>query len=62
MDYDEILKILGKPDNCESVLNMKSCRWEESSKNITIKLFQTKWFFYPAMGFKNRFGRFELAK
>jgi len=36
LEYDEVLKILGKPDNCESVLNMKNCIWEESSKIITI--------------------------
>jgi hypothetical protein len=36
LEYDEVLKILGKPDNCKSVLNMKNCIWEESSKIITI--------------------------
>ena len=42
MEYDEVLKILGKPDNCESVLNMKSCTWEESPKNIKILIFADK--------------------
>jgi outer membrane protein assembly factor BamE (lipoprotein component of BamABCDE complex) len=36
MDYDEVLKILGKPDNCESILNMRNCTWEESSKNMEL--------------------------
>ena len=42
MEYDEVLKILGKPDNCESVLNMKNCTWEESQKNIKILIFADK--------------------
>lgn len=42
MEYDEVLKILGKPDNCESVLNMKNCTWEESPKIIKILIFADK--------------------
>ena len=42
MEYSEVLKILGKPDNCESVLNMKNCTWEESQKNIKILIFADK--------------------
>ena len=50
MDYDEVLKIIGKPDNCESVLNMKNCIWEESSKSITIKVFANKVVFLSGHG------------
>jgi len=41
-EYDEVLKILGEPDNCESVLNMKNCIWEESSKIIKIVIVSDK--------------------
>lgn len=50
MDYDEVLKIIGKPDNCESVLNMRNCIWEESSKSITIKVFANKVVFLSGHG------------
>ncbi len=50
MDYDEVLKIIGKPDNCKSVLNMKNCIWEESSKSITIKVFANKVVFLSGHG------------
>lgn len=50
MDYDEVLKIIGKPDNCKSVLNMKNCMWEESSKSITIKVFANKVVFLSGHG------------
>ena len=50
MDYDEVLKIIGKPDNCKSVLNMKNCIWEESSKSITIKIVANKVVFLSGHG------------
>jgi len=50
MDYDEVLKIIGKPDNCKSVLNMRNCIWEESSKSITIKVFANKVVFLSGHG------------
>jgi len=50
MEYDEVLKILGKPDNCESILNMKNCIWEESSKSITIQLVADKVVFLFGQG------------
>jgi len=50
MEYDEVLKILGKPDNCESILNMKNCIWEESSKSITIKIITDKVVFLSSHG------------
>lgn len=50
MDYDEVLEILGKPDNCESILNMKNCIWEESSKSITIKIAANKVVFISSHG------------
>lgn len=42
LGYEEVLKILGKPDNCESVLNMKNCIWKESSKTIKIVIVADK--------------------
>jgi hypothetical protein len=50
MDYDEVLEILGKPDNCESILNMKNCIWKESSKSITIKIAANKVVFISSHG------------
>jgi hypothetical protein len=50
MDYNEVLKILGKPDHCESVLSMKNCIWEESSKSITIKIIADKVVFLSSHG------------
>ena len=50
MEYDEVLKILGKADNCESILNMKNCIWKESSKSITINIVADKVVFLSSHG------------
>ena len=50
LEYDEVLKILGKPDNCESALNMKNCIWEESSKIIKIVIVADKVVFLSSLG------------
>jgi len=50
MDYNEVLEILGKPDQCESVLNIKNCIWKESSKSITIKIIADKVVFLSSHG------------
>lgn len=50
LEYDEVLKILDKPDNCESVLNMKNCIWEESSKTIKIIIVADKVVFLSSQG------------
>jgi len=50
MDYNEVIKILGEPDNCESVLNMKNCILKESSKRITIKIIADKVIFLSGHG------------
>ena len=50
MDYNEVLEILGKPDTCETVLNIKNCIWEEPSKNIKIKIIADKVVFLSSQG------------
>ena len=42
MAYDEVLKILGKPDNCESILGVNSCIWGKPEKSIKIKFVAEK--------------------
>ena len=42
MSYDEVLKILGKPDNCESSLGVNSCIWGKPEKSIRVKFVSQK--------------------
>jgi len=34
--YSEVVKILGKPDNCSEALFVRSCVWGDEQKNITV--------------------------
>ncbi|HEY6837898.1 MAG TPA: DUF3862 domain-containing protein [Geobacteraceae bacterium] len=36
MAYDEVVAILGKPDNCSGALVAKNCVWGDEHKNITV--------------------------
>jgi len=37
MEFDAVSSILGKPDNCRAVLNMKNCIWTDGEQEIRIK-------------------------
>lgn len=50
MEYQEVLKILGDPDECKSLLNAKNCIWGDASKNITIKIVADKVVFLSSSG------------
>jgi len=36
IEYDEVVRILGKPDSCSEALFVKSCIWGNDQKNIAI--------------------------
>ncbi len=36
IEYAEVVKILGKPDNCSEALFVRNCVWGDEKKNITI--------------------------
>lgn len=36
IEYSEVVKILGKPDNCSEALFLKNCVWGNEQKNITV--------------------------
>jgi hypothetical protein len=36
IEYSEVVRILGKPDNCSEALFVRNCVWGNEQKNITI--------------------------
>lgn len=36
MKYEQVIEIIGTPDECEEVLGAKKCVWGDADKNITI--------------------------
>ncbi|HEB78801.1 MAG TPA: DUF3862 domain-containing protein [Methylothermaceae bacterium] len=37
MSWQEVVQLLGEPDQCEALLNAKSCVWREGDKSITVR-------------------------
>lgn len=35
-EYDAVVGILGKPDNCSEALVVRNCVWGDEQKNITV--------------------------
>jgi len=52
MGYEEVVAILGKPDNCSDTLVAKSCRWGDERKNITVNFIGDKVIVYLSKNIK----------
>ncbi len=50
MTYDEVVKILGRPDACEGALGFKECKWGTRNKYINVKFGGESVVFYSAKG------------
>lgn len=54
MAYDEVLTILGKPDNCESSLGVNSCTWGKPEKGIKVKFVAEKVVWMSSKGLEGK--------
>ncbi len=36
--YEEAVDVLGKPSNCKTVVNTKSCRWGDDQKHVDAQI------------------------
>ena len=52
MTYDEVVTILGTPDESHDVIGTKSCIWGEEPEIISIKIVGDKVIFHSAKGLK----------
>ncbi|WP_022947934.1 DUF3862 domain-containing protein [Methylohalobius crimeensis] len=50
MDYQEVVKLLGEPDECEAVLNAESCTWGKPKKNIKVRFISDKVVLFSSEG------------
>ncbi|HLW04227.1 MAG TPA: DUF3862 domain-containing protein [Azoarcus sp.] len=48
MTYDEVQKILGKPDTCDDVLTARNCVWRNGDARVTVSFVGGKVLFYGA--------------
>lgn len=36
MPFNEVTALLGSPTHCDDVMGVKSCRWGDDKRNVTI--------------------------
>ncbi len=48
MEYDEVVRILGKPDTCSGALFARNCVWGSEQKNITVSFVGDKVVMYAS--------------
>ena len=49
-DYDEVVKILGKADECSEVIGIKNCSWGGDKKYIKVKFAGNRVILFSAQG------------
>lgn len=50
MDYAEVVRIIGEPDECSEAIGTRACRWGNSKKNIKVTFFASKATLFSAEG------------
>jgi hypothetical protein len=50
MPYDEVVSLMGKPAECNAVVNTKSCRWGDDKKHVDLKIIGESVIFITAKG------------
>lgn len=50
MEYPEVVKIVGEPNECSAVLNAQNCQWKDGDKEVQIKFVADKVIFVSSKG------------
>lgn len=52
MSYDEVVKLIGKPEGCSEAFGISSCAWKNGKAKIDIKFVSNEVTFLTADGLK----------
>lgn len=36
MRYDEVIRLLGKPDQCDDVMGVRNCKWGDEKHSVNV--------------------------
>ena len=36
MSYDEVVRLIGAPDQCDDVMGVRSCRWGDDKRSVHV--------------------------
>jgi len=52
MSYDDVVKLIGKPEGCSEAIGISSCLWKNDGAVIDIKFISDQVTFHSANGLK----------
>jgi len=50
MPYDQVVELIGKPDQCDGAMGIKDCTWGGKKKQINVKFLNENVIFFTATG------------
>jgi hypothetical protein len=50
MPYDDVVELLGKPDQCDGAMGIKDCTWGGEKKQINVKFLNENVIFFTGKG------------
>jgi hypothetical protein len=53
MSYDEVVKLIGKPNTCDDMLGLRSCTWSDDSSSVDVKFAGDKVLLFSASNLKS---------
>lgn len=42
MPYDEVVQLIGKPDQCDDIMGLRSCNWGDESRSVHVSFVDEK--------------------
>ncbi len=48
MSYDEVVKLIGAPDQCDDVMGVRSCRWGSGNRSVNVNFLGGKVLLYSS--------------
>jgi hypothetical protein len=53
MSYDEVVKLIGNPANCDDVMGLRSCTWGDGTQSADVKFAGDKVLLYSSKNLKS---------
>lgn len=52
MHYDEVVRLIGAPDNCDDVMGIRSCTWSEGQRSVKVSFASDQVLLYSSSNLK----------
>jgi hypothetical protein len=52
MSYDEVVKLIGKPDKCDDAMGLRTCTWGDESRSVHVNFVGDKVLLFSSSNLK----------